>query len=1366
MDAGENADGVFNLITSLCEKFHNEPHKIKSSRTKCYEILLGKRISTHKKRFQDFKGTTDPHCNLLCWQFTLAQEYNLIDHAETLQKWIENFSSSIDDFKNIVTFLFSLRNLPQKNKKILDLSSLPSLNEFENFSNLFKLPQFYFNESENPIDKRSTVLTSTPKDLSGKDSVHSKLFPEFPEILKDEGYDSPSKCTDENIWELASKLKYCDRRNWESFGYPEPDKERPFLSELGELSSLWVENLESLYMFKLFRDGTVFSSRMVSRKGFIRDLKFLLVGMASESFNFDGDGQFYLVPGVNVDGIAPDTLNSYCRDILFCGTCYKALNRMSTPNPDTGKYKYLGFIFIEFCESINRYLKFYQTATFNIPDSMNFLEFHEKTHQLQMQISTLASICKVGPYMRMEEIPHGVALLNYLYQKVLSLTNQKIISVLYSILYPCCQVYFSRFLKRWILEGIIDDPYGEFFIKPDSKYIISRGRTYWTRSYSVKEDIVPDFLVDLKMDILLCGKSMSLLKFCEHSSKLRLYLMGKKPHIISCCLTLDQLANLQQNTTNYYLDVHEECGPRFSLKEVLLQSHYIDRALMGLIAKKRATTLKKLDLERQKMIMEQTEKKIEEMNMLKEQYDAALEQKQLRISKEIQEEIKQVEENLETERKRQKLVQEEANIMIDYYSKLFEISENRKSKIESHVKKVKSILTEQNLLAEDKECSKSTEAPGDKSNSSTDSFYSLPEDAGKNADKVEVENMEIENDPPEMKSSESLDIINANADIPERSNEVSNKNANPDQLCNIQAAINNFEMARKIKQKIMTEEMDINYGPRKEITPSIPTVTHLSEAQKNKLKMLSTEFGMDFKTDPEKINKTSNIIVCNRNRVLGSSDCFAEMYLDNENFVNRNLRNKEDDNNIKTTVIKKSKSLMLDFDKVNVNSMKETDKQIPMSVDSTPMSELPQSIGTPSTMFLSIDTNQIESIPTTAETQQTDEGFKFDQVREQPIDPIYYNRKENSIQKTVFSKRVTKKQAMGVSTNCLRLFLHECVQIPLMTQTKLVNDELLRYFINDLHYLEHLASLRDYFFLQDGEFGRNITNNLFTKLYDAHLPAELINYYILQDLVFGALDMSCKNQENSQCLSFKVNSLPKCFDLGNPDVLDCLSLTYKVKWPLNILLPTDTIAKYDEVFKFILKLNRVSWVLKKTFLELKVLAKETGKKEIYLMSSPQYRKLHQCRHVMTQFVQTLQNYVVGEVLQSSWALFEKNLENVTSIDELYSAHTAYIKNILFMCLLNQKTVILRNVIHKTFMVILKFFDYLRSRSWICENGSYIHPNFDKLESIFKNFQEFVLYLFKVGRKVAKCGYQPHLLLLLEMLDINEYFSESLKHSSS
>lgn len=84
------------------------------------------------------------------------------------------------------------------------------------------------------------------------------------------------------------------------------------------------------------------------------------------------------------------------------------------------------------------------------------------------------------------------------------------------------------------------------------------------------------------------------------------------------------------------------------------------------------------------------------------------------------------------------------------------------------------------------------------------------------------------------------------------------------------------------------------------------------------------------------------------------------------------------------------------------------------------------------------------------------------------------------------------------------------------------------------------------------------------------------------------------------------------------------------------------------------------------FQTLKMLVKLCGKKEALLIVSPQFQKVHHYRHVMTHFIQTLQNYVVGEVIHTCRVFFERQLESVTDLDQLYTLHTTYIKNILFM----------------------------------------------------------------------------------------------------
>lgn len=67
-----------------------------------------------------------------------------------------------------------------------------------------------------------------------------------------------------------------------------------------------------------------------------------------------------------------------------------------------------------------------------------------------------------------------------------------------------------------------------------------------------------------------------------------------------------------------------------------------------------------VSVERHKMLEEEKQKKNEEIAMLREQYDSAMEQKQAKIAKEIQSEIQQMQSHLDLELKRQQLIQKEA----------------------------------------------------------------------------------------------------------------------------------------------------------------------------------------------------------------------------------------------------------------------------------------------------------------------------------------------------------------------------------------------------------------------------------------------------------------------------------------------------------------------------------------------------------------------------------------------------------------------------------------------------------------------------------------------------------------------------------
>lgn len=86
--------------------------------------------------------------------------------------------------------------------------------------------------------------------------------------------------------------------------------------------------------------------------------------------------------------------------------------------------------------------------------------------------------------------------------------------------------------------------------------------------------------------------------------------------------------------------------------------------------------------------------------------------------------------------------------------------------------------------------------------------------------------------------------------------------------------------------------------------------------------------------------------------------------------------------------------------------------------------------------------------------------------------------------------------------------LQRSVMLPLTYQLEVVNNSILTYFLVNLDMYEHLRSLKDYFFLMDGEFSKSICHNLFDKLEKTINPQELLNFATLHNILDKALGSS------------------------------------------------------------------------------------------------------------------------------------------------------------------------------------------------------------------------------------------------------------------
>ncbi|CAN6195447.1 unnamed protein product [Urochloa humidicola] len=167
---------------------------------------------------------------------------------------------------------------------------------------------------------------------------------------------------------------------------------------------------------------------------------------------------------------------------------------------------------------------------------------------------------------------------------------------------------YLRMLERWVYEGVIDDPYGEFFIA-ENKSLQKESLTqdydakYWQQRYSLKEGI-PSFLTNVAAMILTTGKYLNVMRECGHnvqvsfSGNSKLMSFGSNHQYFECIKSAYDFASGELLTL--MKDKYDLNGKLRSLKRYLLLDqgdflvHFMDIAQEELTKKPEEISAEKL----------------------------------------------------------------------------------------------------------------------------------------------------------------------------------------------------------------------------------------------------------------------------------------------------------------------------------------------------------------------------------------------------------------------------------------------------------------------------------------------------------------------------------------------------------------------------------------------------------------------------------------------------------------------------------------------------------------------------------------------------------------------------------------------------
>ncbi|KAK9281856.1 hypothetical protein L1049_004762 [Liquidambar formosana] len=164
----------------------------------------------------------------------------------------------------------------------------------------------------------------------------------------------------------------------------------------------------------------------------------------------------------------------------------------------------------------------------------------------------------------------------------------------------CASSAYLGILERWVYEGVIDDPYGDFFVA-ENKSLQKESLTqdhdaeYWGQRYSLKDGI-PSFLASAAGTILTTGKYLNVMRECGHnvqvpvSENSKLMSFSTNHHYLECTKAAYDFASGE--LLNLIKNKYDLVGKLRSIRHYFL----LDQERASLL--KKLSTLKDLDISR------------------------------------------------------------------------------------------------------------------------------------------------------------------------------------------------------------------------------------------------------------------------------------------------------------------------------------------------------------------------------------------------------------------------------------------------------------------------------------------------------------------------------------------------------------------------------------------------------------------------------------------------------------------------------------------------------------------------------------------------------------------------------------------------
>lgn len=295
----------------------------------------------------------------------------------------------------------------------------------------------------------------------------------------------------------------------------------------------------------------------------------------------------------------------------------------------------------------------------------------------------------------------------------------------------------------------------------------------------------------------------------------------------------------------------------------------------------------------------------------------------------------------------------------------------------------------------------------------------------------------------------------------------------------------------------------------------------------------------------------------------------------------------------------------------------------------------------------------------------------------------------------------------------LSFFVQRSLLLPIRTQCQIVNRSLMKLLIGPEHrFMQHLEALRQFLFLDNGAFSRSLVINIGRRLGHLTHVHQLINVPSMNFILQSALNAVHADEYHASRLSFYIKEATGNVSNSQLEALECFTLRYRVGWPLNLILTEEVMDDYSQIFSFVLQLRLAAWALEDVYIHL-------------MKDFPcRWHAVHIARHSLYHFVQSMQNYVMSQLLTLAWTEFLAELKkNAQSLDDLYDIHLNYVHRAKSRLLLTPKSASLMKIIRDALNLALKFRGLLLAANY--QHTPHLQSQINAISAKAREYAKFI-----------------------------------------